>query len=149
MWKTVLAAISGGLFGGAIVWYGQTATFHIAPSEMSYPEFSAILLTAVGVLVTVLGVFIAILAIWGYSQFRTIAQDAAKEHIGAQLKDGEIRAHIEEVVEKFLETDFKSGNLRKLIEERVDYVIFSGASQRADAAEVEEDEGLPESEEHE
>jgi len=131
MYKALIGALVGGVIGGCLVWYGQTRSLQIVPLNMTYSDFAAILLTAVSVLVTVLGVFIAALAIWGYSQFKTFAQNAAKDHVSSQLKDGELRTHIEEVAEKFLESDFSSGKLRKLIEERIDYVIYSGAAQRA------------------
>lgn len=138
MFKAIGGAIIGGLLSGCLVWYGQTGSFSFAPTTMTYPELAAVILTGVAVLVTVLGVFIAVLTVWGYSQFKSIAQNAAKDHISDQLKNGEIRTHIEKNVQGFLEAEFKSGNLRKLIEERVDYVIYSGAAERAETERKEE-----------
>jgi len=129
--KIAISTLLGGAVGGALVWFVQTNSFHLVPVGMTYTELAATLLSAVSVLVTILGVFVALLAIWGYSQFKSFAQSAAKEHVGSQLKDGEIRTHIEGVVEKFLTSEIQSENFRSLVDKRVDYVIYSGAEQRA------------------
>ena len=142
MFKIFIGALFGGIVGAAFVWFIQTGSFHLVSLNMSYADLAAIMLSAVSVLVTVLGVFIAALAIWGYSQFRSIAQSAAKSHVGSELKDGELKTHIEKIIGDFLSTELKAGSLRKLMEERVDHILFSGAAQRAEEEADEEEEAL-------
>ncbi len=98
---------------------------------MSYADFAATLLGSVAVLLTILGLFIALLAIWGLTGFRRLTQSAAKDHLDEQLKDGYLKEHIQKLVADFLNSDLKAGKLRELVEERVDYVIFHGAAERA------------------
>jgi hypothetical protein len=106
---------------------------------MTYADMAAIMLGAVAVIVTVLGVFIAILAVWGYSQFRNMATSAASSHIDAQIKDGQLKVQIETVINAYLDKELSSaGNLRKIIEERADFVVYSSAEQRAKAVEAEQ-----------
>lgn len=135
------AALIGGLLGSIATWFLKTHTLALAPERMSYADLSATLLSAVSVLMTILGVFVALLAIWGYSQFKAFASAAATEHVDTQLKEGALRGHVEAVVKEYLEAEFKTGPLRKLVEERIDYVIFSGASERAaEASDAEHEE---------
>lgn len=98
---------------------------------MSYPELAATVLSAVSVLVTVLGVFIAVLAVWGYSQFREMAASAAAKSVEKQLTDGVLRKEIEDIVTKHVTKSLASGELRVILEQRVDRLIYSGAEKRA------------------
>jgi hypothetical protein len=112
---------------------------------MTYADLAATVLSGVSVLVTILGIFIAVLAIWGFAELKRITQRAAKDHVSDQLKQGELKTHVETIVGTFLTTELKAGKLRELVEERVDHVIFAGADERADAVRhtemgVEEDE---------
>lgn len=60
-------------FSGSIVQQGATT-----PS-IDYKDYTAILLTALGVMIAVLTLFLAIAAIWGYSQIKREATDWAKK----------------------------------------------------------------------
>lgn len=68
--------------------------------------------------VTTLGIGIAILALWGYSQFKTMvheaAQQAAVKKVDEELKDGKLRSHTELIVTKFLQ----ESSLQEMIEAR-------------------------------
>ena len=118
--------------GGALVWLFQAGSFNLHPAGMTYADFAATLLGGVAVLLTILGLFIALLAIWGLAGFRSVTQSAAKDHLDRQLKEGELKQHIEKLVGDFLASDLRAGKLRELVEERVDYVIFHGAADRAE-----------------
>ena len=98
---------------------------------MTYADLSATVLTAVAVLVTTLGVFVAILAIWGYSQFRGIAKSSAKSHVDFELKSGQLKSHVEDVVTQFMTQGFDDGKLRSMLEDRVDQIIIKGAEARS------------------
>ena len=132
-----------GALAGVIIVIALLFRLQVRPSStenltMSYADLAAVMLGAVAVIVTVLGVFIAILAIYGYSQFRSMATAAASNHVANDLKDGKLRTEIEKMVGKYLSDELSSGNLRKMIERRVDGIVYSGAEDRA-----EEEEGTP------
>jgi len=103
---------------------------------MSYAELAATLLASVAVLLAILGFFIAVLAVLGLSQFRGMvrkaATDTAKDHIDERLLEGDLKEHFENTAASFLNTQFKSGTLRRLIEERIDQVVYGGSAQRAE-----------------
>jgi hypothetical protein len=103
---------------------------------MTYPDLVASVLAALSVLLAILGVFIAVLAILGWTQFRGLARkaaaEAAREHIDSRMKGGDLQAHFEAMAQSFLESEFKSGALRSMVEERVNYVIFSGRQPEVD-----------------
>ena len=98
---------------------------------MTYPELAATVLTSVAVLVTVLGVFIAILTVWGYSQFKDIARAAAVKRVEEQIAGGKLRKEIEEIVTVHVTKSISQGDLRSLLEQRVDRLIYSGAEKRS------------------
>ena len=83
---------------------------------MTYNDLAALLLTAVAVLVTVLGVIVAIFAFYG---FRAIRLDARRAAGAAGLKH----------VTDSLGTD---GELRKILESRVDALIAGATYSRQD-----------------
>lgn len=126
---------------------------------MDYKDLAAILLGAAALLITVLGVFVAVLAVWGYTQFEKMAKDTTKEFIGLQLREGDLRRDIEALVSKHLaeteivvreelsrsvmlkiEKDFSEGNIRSMLEERLDLALYGGAAQRAVSDEEFDDE---------
>lgn len=131
MKKTALVGFVGGLFGAALIFIGQGFELHIRPIGLSYADLAATILSGVAVLTTILGIFLAVLALYGYTALKTSAQKAAKQHVGTQLEQGELRTHLGTVVTEFLVKEFADGNLRKLVEARVDAVIYSGAQDRA------------------
>lgn len=98
---------------------------------MTYPELAATVLASVAVLVTVLGVFIAILTVWGYSQFKEVAKMAAAKTVEDQISSGKLRAEIEEIVTQHVTKSLSKGELRILLEQRVDRLIYSGAERRS------------------
>lgn len=78
--------------------------------SVTYADLAAIVLTAVAVLVAVMGVGMAILAFWGYTSLKTAVVKAAEDQLKQELR---------------------SGTLRKVLEDRVDEVVFRGAEDRA------------------
>ena len=98
---------------------------------MTYPELAAVVLTSVAVLVTVLGVFIAVLTVWGYSQFKDIARSAAVKRVEEQIAEGRLRKDIEEIVTLHVTKSISQGEIRVLLEQRVDRLIYSGAEKRS------------------
>lgn len=145
MWKVAIVGVASGAIGALLVLAGQGFELHVTPVGMSYADLAATALSAVAVLTTVVGLFIAALAVWGFTALRGMAKSAAKAHVSAQLKGGELRTHLERVVTEFLSGEFKDGKLRELLESRVDAIMFSGPSDRAEE-EAEElfDEGATE-----
>jgi hypothetical protein len=137
----LIAGLVGGLLGASLIWILQGHSFHLVPQEMSYADLSATLLAAVSALVTILGVGVAILAIWGYSHFKGIAQSSAKEHVNAEITDGTLRGEIHAAVTAFMQAGFDAGQLREILEARVDQILIQGPGQRAreNAAMEEED----------
>ena len=131
MKKTALIGFAGGLVGAALIFVGQGFELHIRPVGLSYADLAATILSGVAVLTTILGIFLAVLALYGYTALKSSAQKAAKQHVGAQLEQGELRTHLGTIVTEFLLKEFADGNLRKLVEARVDAVIYSGAQERA------------------
>ena len=131
----MLRNIAAGGLAGAIVAITilmvQGQPFHLAPVGMSYADLAATILAAVAVLTTIIGVFIAALAVWGYTAFRTITKNSAKSHVSQQLRQGELRTHVETVVTEFLSKEFESGNLRRQLEDRLDEILISAPSDRA------------------
>lgn len=138
--QTTAAALAGGFLGAALLWIFQGHSFRLIPGEMSYADLSAVMLSAVSVLVTILGVVVAILAIWGYSHFKGIAEDSARGHVSSEMENGKLKEHLESTVTSFLQTSIDSGQLRALLEARVDNILISGPSQRANESAAREDE---------
>ena len=141
---STLKSMVGGIALGAVlacvtVKVLESWTFQLTPGMMTYADLSATVLTAVAVLVTTLGVFVAILAIWGYSQFRGIAKASAKSHVDAELRSGQLKAHVEAVVTRFMSEGFDDGELRRLLESRVDQIILSGPEIRSRKSVVDEE----------
>ena len=104
----------------------------IASTSMSYADLITIMLTAVTVIITVLAVFIAILAVWGYSQFRKMTQEASENHLNNILANGPYAKKIENTIVQHVSDQIQSGELRRLLVERVDHIILTDASLRAD-----------------
>lgn len=132
MWKVALIGVASGVIGALAVLAGQGFELHVTPVGMTYADLAATALSAVAVLTTVVGLFIAGLAIWGFTALRGMAKSAAKAHVSAQLREGELRTHLEKVVTEFLAGEFKDGKLRRLLEDRVDAIMFSGPAERAE-----------------
>lgn len=63
----------------------------------------------------------------------------ARTHLDERLK-GDLREHIESMTSIFLTQQFEAGRFRKLVEQRVDQVIYGGAARRASPSEDENDE---------
>lgn len=99
---------------------------------MNYSDMAAIMLGAVAVIVTVLGVFVAILAIWGYTQFRSVARSSALKYVKRQLKEGQLKADIERLILQHVTVELTKpdGPLRGLIVEQVNEIILLDAARR-------------------
>lgn len=98
---------------------------------ISYADLAALMLSAVSVIVTVLGVGIAVLALWGYAQFKQSAAAAAHDHVDDELKNGELRKLVADLMVAEVTRQMDDGKLRKIMEDRVDRQTMLGASQRA------------------
>lgn len=134
MRKSILAGAIAGAVAAVAVLLAQGQPFHLTPVGMSYADLAATLLAAVSALLTIIGIFIAALALWGFTAFRAMTKNSAKAHVSQQLKQGELRTHVEGVVTEFLAREFAGGNLRKQLEERLDAILVSAPSERARAA---------------
>ena len=139
MTKSILAGTIAGLVSAALFLFAQGQPFHLQPVGMSYADLAATLLAAVSALLTIIGIFIAALALWGFTAFRAMTKNSAKAHVSQQLKQGELRTHVEGVVTEFLTREFDGGNLRRQLEERLDEILVSAPSDRARAAGTTED----------
>lgn len=128
-----------GLLGGGIASSLYLKGLHFENSEMaenggvtmSYADMAALMLGAVGVLVTVLGVFMAILALWGYSQFKVAASNAALDHVKSELEEGQLRDELNKLLVQEVIKQMDDGKLRRILEERADRFLISGPSIRA------------------
>lgn len=134
--KVALTGMLGGLIGSCLTWVLVTGNFRVEAVGMTYAEMAATVLGATAVLLAVLGLFMAVVAVLGLAQFcsmtRRAAQETAKDHIDDRLKNGALRDNLDKILPEYLEQQFKSGELRKFVEERVDHVLFAGAAARAD-----------------
>jgi hypothetical protein len=124
-----------GILLGVVITVSSLVGFHISPMdiaelEMSYADMAAIMLGAVSVIVTVLGVFIAILALWGYSQFKKSAMRAAAHHVSNALESGSLRTEVERLIISEVVSQLDGGKLEKIMEDRVNRALFSGAQRR-------------------
>lgn len=120
--KQSLLVLSGGLVGGGAVWLLQGGSLRLIPASMSYEAFVGILLTAVSVIVAAIGIGVGLVAFWGFVSFRTMVDDAAKKaaitKVDEELKEGEVRKHVENIVTKFMDDRRRDGTLAQLLEER-------------------------------
>lgn len=111
----------------ALLWLGLAGPRQ--PAATDYAAYSALLLTAVGVLVTVLGVFVAILAIAGYSEMKRMAQrvgeESAVKHVKDELETGSLGANIDTRVMDFLTNKYDDNRLNQMIETRI-YQLLPG-----------------------
>lgn len=135
-------ALGGGIVGGALVWLTQTGNFHLQPTEMTYADLAAILLTAVGVIVAIFAGVLALAAIWGFNQLKRDAISAAEisslKEVREQIENGPVRNYIMGEIERLADEEFKSERMNARINRRVDAVAFG----RPDAdRELEEDGG--------
>lgn len=70
---------------------------------MNFEAFTGILLTCVAILVTILGVGIAILALWGFSNIKKAAAEAAVLSSEKQLRDTINTGHFNDVINRAVE----------------------------------------------
>lgn len=130
MLRAALAGLLAGVIGGGIVVVCQTNGFRLLPETMSYADLAAVLLGAAAVLLAIIGVFVAALAVWGFTAFRSMTKNSAKAYVRVQLKQGELRSHVETTVTQFLEKEFESAKLRGLLEDRLDELLVTAPSDR-------------------
>lgn len=131
MVRTFLVAALAGALAAVVVLLIQGQAFHLTPVGMTYADLAATLLAAAGVLLTVIGIFIAALAIWGFTAFRAMTKNSAKAHVSSQLRQGELRNHVETVVKEFLAQQIAAGELKSQIEETLETIVLKSAGQRA------------------
>ncbi|MER9428875.1 hypothetical protein NKL07_09640 [Mesorhizobium sp. C280B] len=126
-----------GLLSGVILIGCTLVSVNVTPEQiqsisMSYTDFITVMLTAVTVIITILAMFIAILAIWGYSQFQKLTETASRNHLEKMLFDGPFAKRIETAIIQHISDQIQGGELRTVLAERVDRLILSDASLRAD-----------------
>lgn len=131
MIKSVAAGAASAFVTAIVILVFQGVGFRLSPVGMTYADLAATLLSAAAVLLTIIGIFIAVLAIWGFAAFRSLAKSAAKGHVSAQIKGGDLRKHIEDLVKNYLSDELASGDLRLEFERRLDEVILQSAARRA------------------
>jgi hypothetical protein len=136
--KTFGIGLLGALIGVALMMIGQGIELSVMPVGMTFTEWAGILLASVAIIITALGVVIAVAAIWGFSGIKSGAELAAIQHVTDQLAKGELSAKLDRTFTTFLTSRLRDDKFRRLIEERVDEVLFGGASARA-AEDEEED----------
>ena len=129
--KTFGIGLLGAVIGVALMMVGQGIKLSVMPVGMTFTEWAGILLAGVAIIITALGVVIAVAAIWGFSGIKSGAELAAVQHVTDQLTKGELSAKLERTFTAFLTTRLRDDKFRRLIEERVDEVLFAGASARA------------------
>lgn len=120
--RTVKKFIFGVIATLALLWLVYAGPRQPAPND--YAAYSALLLTAVGVLVTVLGVFVAILAIAGYAEMkrmaRQVGEESAVKHVKEELQNGSLGTNIDSRVITFLTEKYDDNRLNQMIEARID-----------------------------
>ncbi|WP_395944464.1 hypothetical protein [Brevundimonas sp.] len=131
MIKSLAIGAGSALVTAVVILVFQGVGFRLSPVGMSYADLAATLLSAAAVLLTIIGIFIAALAIWGFAAFRSVAKSAAKGHVSAQIRNGDLRTHIESLVKSYLGDELASGDLRLEFERRLDEVILQSAARRA------------------
>lgn len=130
-----LPMILTGMLVGVILMVLWLINFRIAPAatkdlQISYADMAAIVLTGVSVMVAVLAVFIAALAIWGYSQFGKVTQNASKTHLEKLLRDGPFKQQIDGVIIEHVSAQLARGELRNILMSKVDELILRDAETR-------------------
>lgn len=126
-----------GILAGVILTVCILIRIRVTPEQMqsvsmSYTDFITVMLTAVTVVITILAIFIGILALWGYSQFQKLTETASKNHLEKMLLEGPFAARIEAAIIQHISDQLQSGELRKLLVERVDSILLNDASLRAE-----------------
>ncbi|MBR9972691.1 hypothetical protein [Magnetospirillum sulfuroxidans] len=126
--RSAFIGFMGAIVGGAVVWLGQTGSFHLRPVGMSYAELAAVLLTAVGVIVAIFGGVLALAAVWGFNQLKrdaiSAAETAGSAEIKVQIGTGALRDYIKGEIERLTDEEFESERMDKRINSRVDAVAF-------------------------
>jgi hypothetical protein len=107
---------------------------------MTYADLAATLLAAVSVLLAALGFFIAILALFGWTQFRGMAERAAKGEIKVQMDGGDLRAHFESMVRELFASHLKSSEFRKFMKENLDLASYGSFQQTVKGETSDDDE---------
>ena|GEM_PF-2774930 len=137
--KTFAIGLLGAVIGVALMMVGQGMKLSVMPVGMTFTEWAGILLAAVTISITALGVVIAVAAIWGFNGIKSGAELAAVQHVTDQLSEGKLSKNLEQTFTAFLLTRLRDDKFRRLIEERVDEVLYGGPSARAAEA---DDQGL-------
>lgn len=117
----ILGAISASL----IILTVTTAFDEIPNQRIAYADLAAVLLTAAAVLITIFGVGIAILSIWGYTQFKRIAENAAIEYIAEQIRSGSIEKQISDKISSEVKSTVNSGEMRQIIRQTLVKLSYS------------------------
>jgi hypothetical protein len=95
---------------------------------MSYADLAAILLTSVGVIVAIFAGVLALAAVWGFNQLKRdaigAAETAGSREIKEQIENGTIRDYIKGEIERLTDHEFKSEQMDRRINSRVDAVAF-------------------------
>jgi len=129
--RTGVTAIAGAVIGGVVVWVGQVGSFRLTSASMSYPDLAAILLTAVGVIVAIFGGVLAIAAVWGFTQLKrdavNAAEQAAVNELREQIENGSLKDYVRKEAVGAAETagsteikaQIERGPIRELIRDEI------------------------------
>ena len=98
---------------------------------MDYSDYLSITLTALAVLLAALTLGVGVLALWGYSQFRSLTREASRKHVSEMLNEGPFKNRIDELVLEHVSSQLRSGQLREILINRIDQIILSDAEDRA------------------
>lgn len=133
-----LPMILTGMLVGAVLVVLAFIKFRVAPAateelKVTYADMAAIVLTGVSVMVAVLAVFVAALAIWGYSQFGKVTENASRKHLERLLKDGPFKKRLDDMVIEHVSAQLRAGELRSVLIEKLDSIVHSDAQNREQA----------------
>jgi uncharacterized membrane protein len=128
--RLVAYGFAGGLAGTLIALVVAGTELNVKPVNLTWEEVAALVLGCVAVLVTALGVLVAVAAIWGFRGIKGGAESAAVNHVSEQLK-GKLGDRLEDAFERYIDAGMTDGSLRRMLEQRVDLMLFGGAAARA------------------
>jgi hypothetical protein len=104
--------------------------FEPSKSQMQYSDLVAVLLTGIGVILATLAVFIGVAAVWGYSQFQKMTQEASAAHLEKLLSSGKFKDGIDALIVSHVSSQLADGKLRDLLAERIDRTLLQDAQRR-------------------
>jgi uncharacterized membrane protein YcjF (UPF0283 family) len=112
----------------ALVVYVKIWPHQLKSNGMTYQDLVTVILTALAVMIALLGLGVAILAVWGFTTFQKMAQDAARTYVSNDIEKGRLRTHLEALVTAHLNKESEEGGTyRKILEDAADrYALARG-----------------------